>query len=405
MYADTGFTRRIGLLRNLISIRRENCDSMAQYITSIIETSQRLNNTGFEITEEWVGSLLLTRLPEKFAPMIMAIEHSGITITTDAIKTKLIDIDDQSEISAGTQQSAFASKDWQHGNHSKHDGGDNSNASLTQTSNTRRTIKCYKCHKTGHYKNQCDLQKKKQSNAFCAIFLSAKFSTTDFYIDSGASMHITEKKQWLKHVSMQSVVEEFVIEDKSRVSVECCGDSQITTLVNSTEYEIPITEVLYVPGIATNLLSVSQLVKKGNKVIFNDSCCKIYNQKNELVATADFVEGVYKLNIKQVECLFTPVSERIWHRRFAHLNSTDLEKMEEGAVKRQKPDVSHLRIFGSKVMVHIPKERSLKWDKKAKQCILVGYPDDVKGYGVYNPNNNFITSRDIVMIEEGTEKE
>ncbi|CAD7076824.1 unnamed protein product [Hermetia illucens] len=121
----------------------------------------------------------------------MAIEHSGITITTDAVKTKLIAIDDQSEISSGT----FASKGWQHGNHSKHGGGDSSNVSLTQTSNTRKTIKCYKCHKTGHYKNQCDLQKKKESNAFSALFLSAKFSTTDFYIDSGASMHITAKKQ------------------------------------------------------------------------------------------------------------------------------------------------------------------------------------------------------------------
>ncbi|CAD7083517.1 unnamed protein product [Hermetia illucens] len=186
---------------------------MAQYITSIIETSQRLNNTSFKITEEWVGSLLLAGLPEKFAPMIMAIEHSGR----------------------------------QHGNYSKHGGGNSSNASLTQTSNTRKTIKCYKCHKTGHYKNQCDLQKKKQSNAFSAILLSAKFSTTDFYIDSGASIHITAKKQWLKHVLTQSVVEEIVIADKSRVSMECCGDIQITTLANSTEYEIPITEVMYVP--------------------------------------------------------------------------------------------------------------------------------------------------------------
>ncbi|CAD7076699.1 unnamed protein product [Hermetia illucens] len=57
-------------------------------------------------------------------------------------------------------------------------------------------------------------------------------------------------------------------------------------------------------------------------------------------------------------------------------------------------------------MVHIPKERRLKWDKKAKQCILVGYPDDVKGYRVYNPNNNCITtSRDVVVNEEGIKKE
>ncbi|CAD7082831.1 unnamed protein product [Hermetia illucens] len=112
------------------------------------------------IAKKWVGSLLLEGLPEQFAPMIMPIELSGITITTDAIKTKLIDIDDQSKISSGTQQSSFASKGWQHGNHSKHGGGDSSNATLTQTSNTRKTIKRYKCHKTGRYKNQCDLQKR-----------------------------------------------------------------------------------------------------------------------------------------------------------------------------------------------------------------------------------------------------
>lgn len=63
---------------------------MARYVTAIVETSQRLNNTGFKISEEWVGSLLLAGLPEKFSPMIMAIEHSGLEITTDAIKSKLI---------------------------------------------------------------------------------------------------------------------------------------------------------------------------------------------------------------------------------------------------------------------------------------------------------------------------
>ncbi|CAF4953454.1 unnamed protein product [Pieris macdunnoughi] len=80
LFDDNGFTRRIRLLRNLnlISIRRENCDSMAQYVTSLLETSQRLNNTGFKISDEWIGSLLLAGLPEKFEPMIMAVEHSGI---------------------------------------------------------------------------------------------------------------------------------------------------------------------------------------------------------------------------------------------------------------------------------------------------------------------------------------
>ncbi|GBP63506.1 hypothetical protein EVAR_49561_1 [Eumeta japonica] len=35
-----------------------------------------------------------------------------------------------------------------------------------------------------------------------------------------------------------------------------------------------------------------------------------------------------------------------------------------------KPNLSHVRIFGSKVMMHIPKEKRLKWDEKARELIL-----------------------------------
>ncbi|CAF4953476.1 unnamed protein product [Pieris macdunnoughi] len=70
-----------------------------------------------------------------------------------------------------------------------------------------------------------------------------------------------------------------------------------------------------------------------------------------------------------------------------------------------KPDVSNLRIFGSKAMVHIPKEKRLKLDRKATDGILVGYSDNIKGHQVYNPKNNKVTiARDIVVIEEGIDQ-
>lgn len=109
----------------------------------------------------------------------------------------------------------------------------------------------------GHYKNQCN---KMSSNAFSAVFLSRKFNDTDWYIDSGASMHMTTRKDWLKNLKNQSVVNEIVIADKSVIPVDCCGETQITTIVNSEEY-IPVSEdseVLYVPNLATNCLTVSK---------------------------------------------------------------------------------------------------------------------------------------------------
>lgn len=40
MFDDSGFDRRISLLRNLISTRLECCDSMVQYVNQIIETTR-----------------------------------------------------------------------------------------------------------------------------------------------------------------------------------------------------------------------------------------------------------------------------------------------------------------------------------------------------------------------------
>lgn len=101
MFDDSGFSRKITLLRHLISIRLDNCDSMANYVTQIFETAQRLNGTGFIITDEWIGSLLLAGLSDRYSPMIMAIEHSGISITADVIKSKLLDMEVTSDFKDG----------------------------------------------------------------------------------------------------------------------------------------------------------------------------------------------------------------------------------------------------------------------------------------------------------------
>lgn len=52
LYEDKGFSRKIGLLRTLISLRFENSDLMEDYIKQVVETVQKLQRAGFEISEE-----------------------------------------------------------------------------------------------------------------------------------------------------------------------------------------------------------------------------------------------------------------------------------------------------------------------------------------------------------------
>jgi hypothetical protein len=67
----------------------------------------------------------------------------------------------------------------------------------------------------------------------------------------------------------------------------------------------------------------------------------------------------------------------------------------------RKPDVSHVRVFGSPAMAHIPKNKRQKWNKKGTKYIFVGYPENVKGYRLYNPKTRQVTtSRDVIIMEK-----
>ena len=67
--------------------------------------------------------------------------------------------------------------------------------------------------------------------------------------------------------------------------------------------------------------------------------------------------------------------------RLSHsaLESKTPEEMYTG----KKPELSHLKIFGCPVYVHIPKEKRTKLDLSGKKGIFVGYYEVSKAFGIY----------------------
>lgn len=608
MFDDSGFSRRITLLRNLISIRLDNCESMTNYVTQIMDTAQKLSGTGFSVNDEWIGCLMLAGLPEKYFPMIMAIEHSGIAITGDVVKTKLIDLsanDNSCEPgSAFLSRGQYNRNNYKVGSNAKNDSSNHHGGGLSMSGSTKKIIKCYRCKQLGHYKSQCkqsDQQQLKRSNAFSAVFLNGNYSKQDFYLDSGASVHMTTDVNMIQNASYSPSIKEIMAANQSAMPVLCTGDVNIRTVTPSYKYEVTLKDVMCVPNLTTNLISISQLIKNGNNVEFKEKCCYVYNREGNLVAVANQEDGVYKLLMEHKQCLFTSstpsVNSEVWHRRLGHLNINDQNKMKNGAVMgitytdkshinkstctvccegkqsrlpfghsgtrsnetlgvihgdvcgpmettsiggsryfvifvddftrmafvyflkaksevfmyfkefrsmvenqkdrkikifrtdnglefcsnefenhlkqvgivhqktnvytpeqngmserfnrtiverarcllfdagldkkfwaeatntavylrnrsvasglnnktpyelwtNKKPDLSHVRIFGSEVMVHVPKEKRLKWDSKSKKHILVGFSENVKGYRVYDPIKKcVVTSRDVIIHE------
>ena len=60
-------------------------------------------------------------------------------------------------------------------------------------------------------------------------------------------------------------------------------------------------------------------------------------------------------------------------------------KTPEEMFSGEKSKVSHLRIFGCPVYVHVPKEKRSKLESSGKKGIFVGYGESSKAYRVYSP--------------------
>jgi len=65
-----------------------------------------------------------------------------------------------------------------------------------------------------------------------------------------------------------------------------------------------------------------------------------------------------------------------------------------------KPDVSDLKVLGCVSYAHVPREKRKKLDKKTTKCIFVGYPDNSKGFKLYDPAKQLMfRSRDVSFDE------
>ncbi|RYX80990.1 hypothetical protein EON73_05065, partial [bacterium] len=89
-FEDKGAVRKVTLMRTIANTKLENCESMDVYVSDIISTAQKLTDLGFEVPDEWLAVFLLTGLSDDYLPMIMAIESSDRQLTSDSVKTKLL---------------------------------------------------------------------------------------------------------------------------------------------------------------------------------------------------------------------------------------------------------------------------------------------------------------------------
>lgn len=91
-----------------------------------------------------------------------------------------------------------------------------------------------------------------------------------------------------------------------------------------------LQEVLHVPDLSYNLVSVSKVSEMGKVTEFNESGCRIRNSGGEVVAMATRCGSLYFLDCQAHEqASVAGSSEDLWHRRYGHLGGDGLKRLAE----------------------------------------------------------------------------
>lgn len=314
IFEDSGLVRRVSLIQKICSTKLNSCGTVEEYVNEILTTGHKLRAAGLQVDEEWVGSMLLAGLPEEYKPMIMGIQSSGIKITGDAIKLKLLqDVKiDSTDVALAGQKNVYKNKG----------------------------PKCYNCNKFGHIAAKCPNKSsrpnyKKKGNAMLGCFSARELNKNDWFFDSGATAHMCSNLKFFNK-DFQEKNAEVTIANNSTMQVRGVGQVEINTKVGKFKEEnVTFREVLHIPDLYINLLSVSKIVESGYEIVFNKNGCKVLNNHKEVIVTGNLVNGMFRLNIANNISLVTDVKSQdcaLWHKRVGHVNNEILKNMNSGAV-------------------------------------------------------------------------
>ena len=342
LFEDDGLDRRVGLVSQLINTKLSNSKSTEEYVTNVMTICHKLTNAGLIVSDEWTGIFMLAGLPETYRPMIMSMESSGKVITADMVKTKLLQdvkpVSNESDEVALIADKKFKKKNFKqkryYGNQQSqyHSNNVNNCGNQSNQQNEYRNNNSNNRYNQGN--KQTNYQKFNKGNAFCTILSVGGIDKNGWYLDSGASSHMTRNNSnMLNEETNRDVI---TIANNNSLLVKSSGLVKLNADVCGKESPINVYDVKYVPDLTTNLLSVSQMAQKGHTVIFKGNEAKVVNSSNDIIATAILDGGLYKL--KEVSQGKTFVSHsnndmELWHRRLAHVNCQSLNLLKQGMAK------------------------------------------------------------------------
>jgi hypothetical protein len=193
-----------------------------------------------------------------------------------------------------------------------------------------RDQQCQYCGMTGHVAKICWWVPKKPAQqdeipqALAALTLDTTIADTEWTTDTGASNHMTGKPGMLTNIRKYSVL----IEDGSSMPILAIGD----TFIKQKTSALPLNNVLLVPNLTKNLLSVSQLTNQFpvNCEFSNVDFCVKERETGQAVIIGKRKGDLYVLPVSPelyFSHRFKSGTAEVWQQRLGHPQSSALQML------------------------------------------------------------------------------
>ncbi|CAH2100383.1 unnamed protein product [Euphydryas editha] len=335
VFEDSGLVRRVLLLRQLHRVDYSNFNNMTDYIETIMMIVQQLADIGKTIDDKEVAEILLSGLSSEYDTLVSSLETVNMTstLTSEVVRARLL----QEESRKST---------------------DDHTAFISEKKNFKR--RCHYCKKVGHIKKNCFKLKRDRKTTDEKTLIAAALMAHPkdlWFVDSGATAHMCNNKDYF--INFRPNHSKITVANNEEL--ECIGTGDIHLNINGKVHKL--CNVLFVPKLSTNLISVSKLIDNNFNVTFNRGGCIITDLKGKHIASALSENGMFRFKSttceplhNKVNCMFlhgqeatnSAVTDRellaeLWHKRLGHINYRDLhniwDRIPSGSLF-QKNDIS-----------------------------------------------------------------
>ncbi|KAH9779421.1 hypothetical protein KPL71_007705 [Citrus sinensis] len=358
LYEAKSLHNKIFLKRKLYTLRMAESTMVTDHINTLKTLFSQLTTLGHNIEENERAELLLQSLPDSYDQLIINLTNNNPvdSLVFDDVAASVLNEESRRKNKENRQVSSQQTEALSvTRGRSTERGPSGSQNHGRSKSRSKKNVKCYNCGKKGHVKKECwSNQKRKEgkkpesSNAQGCIASTSddgeilyseativskgrKRLSDVWLIDSGATWHMTSRREWFHTYEPISGGSVYIGNDHA---LEIAGIGTIKIKIFDGTIRT-IGEVRHVNGLKKNLLSLGQMDSHGYKTHVENGIMKIVKGALVLMNAEKISANLFMLKGETLQeadaCVASNGEEStmMWHLKLGHMSEQGLKILSE----------------------------------------------------------------------------